>query len=109
MSNISKTFGESREKFGKVFLRTGWNFNSHTPGPGAYSFSKDLGKASFKYSMRKRTKCEFGKMNTPGPGNYTTTSSITPLGKFFISGLRNSGAPKFNLFKRFTQIRIHSL
>eukprot|EP00826_Nyctotherus_ovalis_P065279 TRINITY_DN9591_c0_g1_i19.p1 TRINITY_DN9591_c0_g1~~TRINITY_DN9591_c0_g1_i19.p1 ORF type:complete len:138 (+),score=30.42 TRINITY_DN9591_c0_g1_i19:353-766(+) len=104
LTKESKTFGEAREKFRKVFLRTGWTFNSSTPGPGAYIFSDGLGKSSLKYTMRQRTKCEPCRTNTPGPAKYGVMPCISPLGKFFLGGLRNSGAPKFGPLKRFAEL-----
>lgn len=103
LSKESKTFGEGRSKFGRVFLRTGWSFNPSTPGPGAYTFFDGMGKNSFKYTMRQRTKAVSSRTNTPGPGKYGAVSCISPLGKFLVCGLRSSGAPKFGPLKRFAE------
>ena len=49
-----------------------------SPGPGAYTVDKSIGKDSFKYSLASRKSFERSKyeLNVPGPGQYKALSCI---------------------------------
>ena len=105
LNKTSKTFGEPRSKFDKVFLKTGCSFSTCAPGPGAYETSYITGFRPFKYSMRPRTKCWDDRASIPGP-KYDPLSCTNSVGKYFVDKLKGSCATKFGPEKRFLCISI---
>ena len=96
LKNQPRTFGIDRDKYKKVMLRTAPLVNFFSPGPGKYE--PKPWKDTSKFTMRTRTKLEENITSkiVPGPGNYPPMSTITPLGKFRISSLRDTGLTRFN-------------
>ena len=104
MNHNGKSFGITREKYQKVFLKTGSVINKWVTAPNTYKPYPEFGKNGLKAGMRPRTTYEENKTAriVPGPGNSVPLSFITAKGNFFVSNYRDSGATKFVPCIRFT-------
>ncbi len=93
-----RSFGLGRDKFQKVVLKTAPLVNTVSPGPSAYNCESRMGKDALRFTLRSRTKLaeEFAWRKVPGPDNYAAYTTITPMGRFRLSSIRDTGAPKFS-------------
>eukprot|EP00826_Nyctotherus_ovalis_P010838 TRINITY_DN12831_c0_g6_i2.p1 TRINITY_DN12831_c0_g6~~TRINITY_DN12831_c0_g6_i2.p1 ORF type:complete len:266 (-),score=24.54 TRINITY_DN12831_c0_g6_i2:64-861(-) len=96
LSKTGKTFGVDRNKFEKVFLKTGAVINKQSPGP-AYDVSCPAGKFATKVTLKPRVNYVDSKMPriVPGPGAYGFVPCINENGRFNLSTYRDSGAPRY--------------
>ena len=92
------TFGESREKFKKVFLEHDKNTDPLNPGPGNYHVIPVFGEDAKKFSISSRVQISNKSSQSPGPGAYKVTATNAD-GKYFDSRVRNSTSILFGLSK----------
>ena len=99
---VSYSFGESRDKYGKVYCPGYKNIDKNIPGPGKYnSFLNTFGNmGSPAYTLR--SKCgdlnwNNKLMNNPGPGAYNSIVKINPSGRYPISRISNVRARNFGI------------
>eukprot|EP00347_Sterkiella_histriomuscorum_P018891 403343777 len=92
------SFGESRDKFEKVYIKENPPRDKNVPGPGAYTVKQDYTiKGSAAYSMRPNS--NYASMfndptkKFPGPGQYNGQSATENKNGFTVqSKYKSSGA-----------------
>ena len=92
------TFGASREAYSRVYADSQLPADKDVPGPGSYYPPKGVGSEGSKYSFRMRPLdiAHLDKLRTPGPGAYTSLTTISKNGFQFFSKFGSSGATRFN-------------
>ena len=112
----SYSFGESRDKYGKVYCPGYKNLDKSVPGPGKYnSFLNTMGNmGSPAYTIG--TKCGDSNwnnklMNNPGPGAYDSVFKINLSGKYPVSRVHNVKARNFGIDRidRFANYRCKNI
>lgn len=95
LSKSGKSFGTARDKFEKVFLKTGSFINKQSPAP-IYDVTMPAGKFATRVTLKPRIDYVDNKMArlVPGPGTYKPFSSINDNGRYLLSTYRDSGAPR---------------
>jgi hypothetical protein len=100
------SFGESRDKYAKVYYETTKMFDKDVPGPGKYEhIYKPFGGEAPKFSIKGKPseKGLVAKSTMPGPGQYQIKIQINKEGKLPVSNIRNTTTVNFgaNKAKRF--------
>ena len=104
LNNKSYSFGLSREKFKKVFLKEHPIHDPAIPGPGSYDPSqegtftkKDKNKGfTFKPKLKDSTTAFYSRNSQfPGPGSYEEKESLDndKTGFYVSSRYKNPGVP----------------
>ena len=99
---VSYSFGESRDKYGKVCCPGYKNLDKNVPGPGKYNSmlntTGNMGSPAFTF----RPKCgelnwNNKLMNNPGPGAYDSVFKINESGKYPVSRVQNVKSRNFGI------------
>lgn len=89
------TFGESRDKYDKVYYESNKMFDKFVPGPGKYDILKPFGYDAIKYTISSRSKMMNSVPMTPGPGQYANIFQINDKGRYSYSKIKN--IPQINM------------
>ena len=109
---VSYSFGESRDKYGKVYCPGYKNLDKNVPGPGKYnSFLNtmgNMGSPAYTFSSKCGELNWNNKlMNNPGPGAYDSIVKINTSGRYPISRVANVKSRNFGIDRidRFSNYR----
>jgi hypothetical protein len=90
------SFGASREKASKVFVKGHFTADPTVPGPGAYYNERSYTDVSKKYTIsgKHQALTERQRSDSPGPGAYPINLTVAP-GKSVLSTHKDYGVANF--------------